>query len=413
MNKKEAIKNLGILFLICSAVYLASQVEAFQRFTTYLWVEDDTMVEEISPASYDETGGILPSSMVVVSEKGQWGIQYDSVGLKNWFAEVASSLQGALEGKGAVYSLSQEEFFLLLESPPSLYVGFQQGIPFSLLEHWVIPTDSQRLTSFFLTQVGQSVQLCYPNQGEYFAMDLPFSLAQLLSLVAEPIGSVQEFAFQREELPFLDPLMVISPMMSTTLDFHASTPTGEGQDSLLEFMGFHSQDNTQYSINQGVVFRGREDSVRMSHDGEIEYVGEESTRFYLPKKGEEITLLEQVEGCRQFTLRLLQGLDMVPEIAFLQLEEDENGIVIGFSATLSGIPLLFGDSSVIAEFWVQGEEISSFKLWYRNYSPVEGFRPILPLAQAQAISQQWGKSSIRLVYQDLGEDILSAKWVAG
>lgn len=411
---KELCKNIAILFLSCSAVYLASRVEAFTKFNHYLWEEDSLTVAEFSSVEQGQIGGVLPSGIVALKE----GQQLGALDLEGTFAPASQVLWEAMGNLEQPRAISEETYCQALEEFSGLYFQWRGDIPLALLAEWVSGGTMLELEGsargIFLGITGEGVSFYYEEEdGFYQSKAVALTESRLLSVVDQVVGEEKYFAFQKEGLENLWPMTLISYEELRPVVYTATTPYDEGQQALLEVLGFQSTTNTQYTTHDGIVIRSGTDSVRLTYGGLVSYQGEEERRYVLSQQGEEITLLEQVEGCRLFMAEILQTLDTVPELHISSVTEEEEGLMIGFSASLSGIPLSYGGGTRVAEFLVEGDVITQFSLYYRNYFPTESHTPVLPLAQAVAIitGLDAPDSSLMLVYQDQGREQVSATWV--
>lgn len=413
---KEFCKSLAIVFLSCSAVYLASQVEAFTKFAHYLLVEDAVTVQEISSTASQQSGGVVPWKMVAVREGTEGVEQLALSNTEEGFFLSSQLLKEALGNMDSVAEVAQEDYFQAVATGPSLYFQWAGEMPLSLLERWLSGDETGEkeglASGILLTEYQGNLGFFYEEEGRFYACTVSaIELSRLEELVAELEGTAQRFAFQEEGLEGLDPFTLISQETLSPLVYRASTPFNEGEERLLEILGFQASSNSQYSSYDGLVVRSGTESLRLSYDGEVSYQKEEQSPYLLSHSEAEISLSEQVEGCWQFATEMLSTLDTVPQLHFSSVTESDTGHrVIRFSGTLAGIPLSYGEGMTVAEFEVLGEEIISFSLYYRNYIPTEKQSPVLPVAQALAILGEapW---DLMLVYQDDGTEVMSATWV--
>lgn len=414
---KESLKNLAILALSLSAFYLLSQVEIFSRVSSFLLVEDSYTLEQVDWQGGEQLTAVLPQAIVALREENgvplQIGLQYEE-GRNELFSLTSQILKEALGNLSQVEEISQEDFCTALATAPSLFYQWQEAMPLSLLELYLTDgttADTQGIVkNLLLSPWEDTMALCYQEDNRYFLCTIDaLEVGRLESVLEHIYGSPQQFAFQVEGLSTLAPLTLMTASPMSKWMYQASTPFDTDLDTLLEKLGFLN--STHYSANDGLVIRGNTDSLRLSSEGQINYQVEETSRYILPKESLEITLLEQIEGCRLFAQQILQGLDTVPELHISYLSIEDAVIHIEFSASLQGIPLAYGDSMTAGVFTIYGEEIRSFSLWYRNYQPSDGMTPLLPVPQALSILETHHSNNLLLVYQDTGRDWVTATWV--
>lgn len=425
----ESAKNFTIMFLTCSAFYLAFQVDAFTNFSSFLQEENENVSQSTVTGNLEEKGSVRPVSMMATAEVGgvqkQFGVQYSLTEGDVFFSGTTQLLKEALGNVGDVVSVTEETFLTGMTTAPSLYFELFGQIPLDFLEKWLSQTDvsvlSGEVSRFGLGVYEEEgmeacVALFYEENGRYYVA--PVSLidqARLSAVLGQLEGEELSFAFQQEGLEGLYPMTLLGAQPKETVVLTGSTPFDQTEqvERFLTLLDFHSSQSAQYHANDGIVVRGTSDSLRLSYDGVVTYDGEEGSRYQLPRVGGTISLLEQVEGCGQFIRSLFEGLDKTPEVSLFSVEEGEEMTVISFYYSLNGIPVVWNEDVVSAEFHLKGDVISRFTLHYRNYTETEQKNPTLPLVQTQAILQGLGavKKEIFFAYQDLGRESVSAGWV--
>ncbi|MFI3255120.1 MAG: hypothetical protein R3Y63_12430 [Eubacteriales bacterium] len=412
----EMIKNLIIVFLSCSALFLLSQVEIFSRVSTYLLDDTVQTVKEVDLLFEEQLGGVLPLAVVALDDMGQRGLQYEE-GIEDFFSLSSQILKEALGNLTTVEEISFQEFQQLLTTAPSLYFQWGKEIPLVLLESYL--SDGQlgeregTVSGILLSPWKEGMALIYQSKDRYYACPVVALEEGRLEAVIDHLGGeALAYAFSLEGYELVEPLTLVSPVPLSKMVYRGSTAISSDLSGLLEILGFQSSANAQYSSSDGLVVRGSTDSLRLSDEGQITYQGEEQTRYFLPKEGTSITLFEQVEGARRFASQILQDLETIPQLQFYGIQQEGEGLWIQFSATLDGVPLAFGDSLVAAEFLLVEEAIQEFSLWYRHYLPLEIETPILPIRQAQDIMETFVLDGLLLVYQDSGRETVSATWVS-
>ncbi len=406
--KKEAIKSLAILFLSCSAVFLASQVEAFTSFSRFLLEENGVVVQQVNTGLYGKSHGVVAEGILLREAGGaQWGPLPHSLAVEGVTQVVLPYIQEALAQIEGEVTLSEEDFRLAVLEAEGIYLSLAQEIPSALWDLWfsVAPWKEKAacISSLFLGEYQDGWGLYYEGEAGFGVLPLlpsfvmP-SLEPWEGMVPLHLEAGQDSCFrlygEEEVLPLL---------------YQASTLTLEDQREMLEVLGFQITGAGQYSTQQGIVLRGGQDSIRLGNDGWIEYQGEESPGYRFSYVGEEISFWEQVEGCRQFAYGLLEYGTTVPDLFYHSHHQEESQLHLYFSAGIGGIPLYQGDSEILAKFTIEGERIVWFSLSYRNYEETEERSLLLPWKQAQGI---YPEKKVSLAYQDTGAEQMQATWVA-
>lgn len=418
----ERCKDVAIVLLLCLALFLANQVEAFQQLTTVLG--ESTQDQAIPYAQSQElSGGILPIAMVAVTQQEevihQYGVQYHQEEVRALYDATSNLLKEAMSGLSHPIAIPETEFLSAITQPPSLYFDLRGQVPLDLLYGWLAGTDalpfSGTANRLALSPWADGMALFYQQGNHYFACPVQnLDQPRLATALEHTVGNQAQFAFQREDLAYLHPLTLLLEEDLQPPLYLATTPFVEtqGREDLLEALDFPLAYHTQYATSDGIVVRIGTDSLRLSDGGTVAYSSEHSSRYTL-SVGATPTNFQLAEGCRQFAYQILQTLEVVPQLNLASYEKWEDGAKITFDYSLNGIPLLFADGISGAEFWVSGEEIHSFSLQYRHYTPTETPSPVLPPLQAQAVLQSFGipQGELFLVYQDSGGEQISTNWV--
>lgn len=423
-NPTEWAKSAAIFLLTLSALFLATQVEVFSQLSLFFFEEETASSSSGNFQNYELSGTLLPQSMVAVTAEEnavqQFGVERQDEALFQFFDLSSQTLKEALGNANSPTGISQESFLSALETAPSLYYHWLGEIPLDLIGQWLSGESHAHLSGsvsrILLTAWQDGVGLLYEENGKYYAAKVDvLEEDRLEALLLNLSGENLRFAFQEEGLSQLHPLTIIGEQLPQAQIYTASTDflEGAGQTELIEALGFPVSAQFQYQTDEEFVLRSGVESLRLSKSGRILYQTEGTSRYILQSGQEDLSLYEQVEGCRLLAQSFLENLDEPPLLTLHSVSQEKNALVIGFSATLAGLPLSFGGEREIATFILENDVIRSFSLIYRNYIPTEEETYALPLAQAQAILVDMGKSdgSLFLVYQDNAGDKVSIFWV--
>lgn len=422
----EPGKSLAIVLLFASALYLSTQIQAFSQLSTALNENPQEVVQGES-ASLDQGGDFLPLAMMAnLEQEGvsqSYGVLYQEEEVSALFALTSNLLREALSGLTSPQAIRQDQLLEALDQAPSLFCQFQGELPLEVLYGWLAGTDALALSAssglLALAPWGEGLALFYQEGLVYYACPVANMDPSRLSATLESLGENQvRFAFQVPGFEGLHPLTLLPDQGLVPLAYQASTPFLEtnGQNQLLQALDFPLANHAQYATSDAVVIRIGSDTLRLSHSGTLQYTGQytsQNTSRYQLALGQDPTLFAQAEGCRQFALQLLQHLDHPPQLQLTAITPQDQGHLFTFDYHLEGIPILFTEGLPGAEFHLIQDEISSFSLQYRSYSPTDSPSPVLPLLQAQAILQGLGLENGRLllVYQDGGNETLLTNWV--
>ena len=147
MDKKrrvvEGLKNLLIVALTCSALWLIADSQVFQ--VSGLLGRHQHSEGAAAPGPV-QSQRLLPVRMAVMSQSGCCGIQYDSADLGAAYDRMAPLLNEALSGAGEPRTVSREEWERMLTSAPGMYFDFQGAIPLRVLSGWLSGQSNPGLT---------------------------------------------------------------------------------------------------------------------------------------------------------------------------------------------------------------------------------------------------------------------------
>lgn len=420
----EGLKNILMVALIGSALYLTTQVEAFTSFSSYIQ-ESSLNVDTAYTQSSELVEGVLPVGMMVtlLEEEGtveQLGVQYQVEQGEIFFDSTFQLLKEALGNLGEAEKITQEEFLHTVTSPPSLFFELFGSIPLELLEKWLnsgsVQGNDGSAERLALALWEGELSFLYQEGDSFYACPVAvLEQSRLETVISQVAGEELLFAGQEEALSGLYPLVLLGGEPKETFSYVVSPAfEREGElDAFLALLDVQHSSHSQYTTDEAVVVRSGTDSLRFSKDGLILYQGEGNLRYTLPRSGASISLQQQVEGAQKFAYDLLQGLETVPELSLYSVEEREEGQVISFSYSFDGVPLVWNHEKVGAVFHLEGEAIRSFSLQYRHYVGSELAVPTLPLEQVQAVLLGAGveNGDVFFAYQDTGSDLVSAGWV--
>lgn len=429
MSKKrrviETLKNLLIMALVCSAVWLMQESQML-RVSGVLEVPQHT--QQGSGQQAVHSAAVLPLHMAVMSQGGCYGVQYDIYELSAVFNRMAPVLNEALSGAGTPELIDREEWETLLLSNPGVYFDFQGTIPLQVLSGWLSGKENPMLTAkarqlLLAVDERERVMLAYRDEdsGQYFACHTQLvSRNHLNSVVAQvsPNGAI--FACQAADYAqMVAPDTIITAQSPRPREYTVTNPIPAGEEQrlteLLEALSFPLGITTIYETPEGRRARSGNDTLSVSNSGLVTYYSTpEEQRYPVTAAEGSSSVFAAVDSAA----RLVRGvLDLWRGEARVYLEraqpEDQDRWRLEFRYALDGIPVQTGQRGYAASVLVEQGYITQFELQLRSYTVLEQTTLVLPQKQAAAAMVELGKSGsqLQLRYQDGGE-LARAGWIA-
>lgn len=432
----ELVKDVLIVLLTCSALWLAAQTQLLGPLSG-LFQEEDTLASPGQSPEGNRAEAALPMAMAVnlsimtdlpgdsdlpAEEMVRYGVQYDQAACQELFQQVASTLVETLSSAGAPERIDRAGWEEALGVLPGIYMDFHGEIPMPVLTGW-LSGEGSRLDATvrrLVLAVGQEgLDLYYRNEedGGYYRcqseVSLPLSLSDLMSGLT---GNGAFYAFESELYGDLDPDTLLFSASPAPRVYTAANPVGDGQESLEEVIGDLgiSRSSMNFYSAEEQVARNEDESVRLYDHGVVLYqAGESGGRFQVAGAAKGNALFQSVELCRQLAMDTLGARCGDARIYLLSVAETAEGWEIEFNYSLNGIPVHL-EQGYAARFLVEGERVTQFTLNFRSYTASDTTSFVLPLKQATAALAARGLQGeeLLLVYPDSGGDTLSAGWVA-
>ncbi len=429
MSKKrrviETLKNLLIVALVCSAVWL---VRESQMFRVSGVLEAPAHNQENSPQQSGHSAAVLPLHMAVMSQSGCCGVQYDSHELFAMFNRMAPVLNEALSGAGSPKPITPEEWESLLISNPGVYFDFQGALPLQVLSGWLSGQENPVLTArarhlLLAVDEQERVVLAYRDEdsGQYFVCIAQLvSTNHLNSVVAQVLPNGAVFACQVADYArMLAPYTIITPHTPQPREYAVTNPIPAGEEQrlteLLEALSFSLGITTIYETPEGRRARSGNDTLSVSNSGLVTYYSTpEEQRYPVTAPEGSSPVFAVVDSAA----RLVRGvLDLWQGDARVYLDrveaEGQDRWRLEFRYALDGVPVQTGRRGYAASVLVEQGYITQFELQLRTYAVSEQTTLVLPQKQAAAAMVELGKigGQLQLCYQDSGE-LAKAGWIA-
>ena len=420
----ETLKNLLIVALTCSALWLVGESQVFQ-VVGVLGQSGQRAGTAVDKNAQGQT--VLPVRMAVMSQGGCCAVQYGSEELESCFDRMAPLLNEALSSAGTPQPISQEEWARALTSAPGVYFDFQGSIPLQILAGWLSGQENTHLTAkarHLLLAVGEDsgVVLAYRDEdsGQYFASPARLvNFSHLQSAVAQvpPNGAI--FACQAANYQMLAPHTIIAAQTPQTREYAVANPLPADEEGrlnvLLDALAFPLGITTIYETPEGRRARSGNDTLSVSNDGLVTYHSTREEERYPVAGGEgDSDLFAAVDAADQLVRGVLDLWRGEARVCLDRVEaQGQDSWRMEFRYILSDTPVQVGQRGYAATVLVDRGYITEFELQLRTYTPLEQTTLILPQEQAAAALVDLGRagSQLQLRYQDNG-DIARAGWIA-
>ena len=434
----ELTKDLLILLLACSAVYLAARSQLHTGLMP--WVERLLGVETTQQTSRLELSQMTdlaqPARAAVclgVGDNGEvsrYGTQYNDA-LTDRLASSMSGLMGeALASARDPSSISLEDWENALRSP-GIYLDYQGAMPLDALCQWFNEGEENPLLTasarhLVLADLGGSTAvLCYKNaqDGMYYAFHTSVSCQGYFSSTLEPYtdnGARFAFEMEGEDYAAVGSGMMILGNSTQPAVYQVATPLDlnedRNRDDLQQSLLFRTQD---YQV-PGMWVAREDDTLRMSADGRVTYEAGAGSRYSIDTAAggavDVTALLETTHRLASDALNVWCGGTSAARLTLTDVTQLEDGSwQVRYHYSLNGISLLFSDGEDAAVFQVEDGWITGFTLRLRCYEDTGEHTPILRERQAAAaleVLSEGQSLELMLSYEDTGGSMVQAAWVA-
>lgn len=420
-------KNILILLLIGSMLWILVHSSVMRRPIEHLLgkrTQEETIQQQPNVGWME---AVRPLRMVATLMEGgqvlRCGYQYDQSRVDTVFQSAAPLLAQALSNGTQPEQILVAQWETALQQAPGLCFDFQGAMPLSVLLEWLSGkelTSDLQVRRILLTGQGGTLTLYYEDaeRERYYQGTVDSISVEQLEYVLAPLRDNGAFyAFESEAYAVLEPNTLLTPNTSTQLIYTAENPMSAGRSDLellIQDLGFALSACSFYSADEEVVRCGSE-TVRLSNSGVVEYRAGEyaGDHFRLPvhEKGH-VTPFMAVELCRNLLSRVMNNRCGEAQLYLRRMETHiEGGWRITFDYALNGSHVAL-ETGNAAEFYVENGEITSFTLRLRRYTQTGETTPVLPSLQAAAAVQamQWSGRELLLIYQDRGEEQVTASW---
>ena len=416
----EWAKNLLILALTCSAVFLALQTPMAAEVRSWM----DPAGWPAQSVERQRSEAVTPCTLAVRSELGLYGLSGDVTGLTRDFGRFSALLGKALDILGSSETIQAAQWRTLLEAP-GVYCAFQCAPPLSVLGAFLGEGSglSGSAQSLLLSWDGSRVWLAWREGKGYYRLPTQLSYEQDLKPLVEefsPNGAAFAYTLAASDETYntLDPYVLVSMTASQPQIYTALSPDfvrdREALEQLLSALGFQSGAASAYESGGELALNESGDRLRVGSQGQVTFHAGEEDRYPVTGEGSRITAAEAASAAWDLLNRAAGPWKGELSFVLTGLERTQAGWLVTFHGRLNGLPLTLGEEGWCAQITVEERKISDFTLTLRAYTPT-GETSVVPserLAAAALKSLPQAGGRLMLSYSDNGGGTLSALWLA-
>ena len=436
----ELCKDVLILVLVCSAVYLAGRSQPylglgdgfFSAASKLLGVggADDQPSSPSQPADTVRPVSLAFCTGVELSDgvRERCGVQYDTAAVDKAFDEtVRRYLAQALAGAGTPQQVDRQAWEGALQAP-GIYCDFLGHIPLNPLAVWLGEEGESALTGsvrrLVLADRGEDTAVLYyinEDDGLYYACSTPVTVqGAFTALLSERSANGARFVFEAgEDYAALSPDTLLLAETPSPAVYQGDSPVSladtEGLNQLQSLLSFRP---AGYETLDGWV----NDTLRIGQDGTVVYDARQTDdqRYPVaPAEGGGPDLTQACDTARALMESALSvGQTESPlRVCLLAVEQQGDGLwELRFGYTLSGALVEVQGSLTTGRFLVEEGRICAYELKLRQYQDTGERTALLPEIQAAAAMGALDSAGMELAlcYVDPGGEAqtVQAGWAA-
>lgn len=417
-------KNLLIVLLTLSALYLLSMLPIVQDsgLLEFFSAQDSADGPSGGSGGVTLTAAALPASMVVSTDSGRYGVQYDPDGIDELFARFGPLLGEALTSAGDPETITESRWRSCLTGVGVCF-DFVGDIPLSALGGWFgvggqcgLDGSARRL----LLSAGEEdqVRLCWRDveDGLFYSCSTALTRALHLDPILEGYaGNGACFAFEDRALSaLLDPYTLIADTENDGVQYAAATPVSgtSGADFVLSALSFSSQNHARGS--GGEFYLDGSDRLQVGDDGTVTYQAVQGEKYPVSAAGSKATVAEVIEAARSLAQSTIGASCGEAQLYLISARAEENGWRVRFGYRLRGSAVYLYNEGWAAEFLIQQDYITDFTLHFRNYASIEETTLLLPIDRAAVMLPDLTDEprELAIQYRDRGGQTVFPMWVA-
>ena len=423
-TKRQRLVELGkdilILALVCSAVYLAGMTPMMNQLRS--WMAPPVPTAQAQPRQARDS--VVPCGVAIRNGLGLYGISYDETLVERAFAQVSPLLGRALTTAAETESITSSQWQQLLDGE-GVYCQFQGDPPLEALSAWL--GEGGALTGSVQAMVlgwdGSTAWLAWQSGGARYRARTQVSYSEHMSTVLNefsPNGAAFVYTLRENDETYsvLDPYVLVAMASQRPMTYTALSPDfigdGGAVETLLGAIGFRSGAGSAYEAAGERAINENGDRLRVNAAGRVVFHAGEESRYPVSASGESATTAEAALAAWEVLNRAAAPWKGEEVFILTGVERTEGGWRVNFQSRLHGIPVHAGAEGWCAQFTVEGRRITDFTIDLRAYASTGGTGLVTSerLAAAALQSQTARGQKLKLCYTDNGASTVTAIWMA-
>lgn len=410
-------KDVLIVLLLCSAVYLAGRTPVYSRIRN--WIA--TQPQPVQSTVHLRRDEIQPCLICVRGPLGLFGVGYDADQTRRVFEEFSPLLGEALSTAGEAQTVGSVRWRSLLEMPGACFF-FQGEPPFSVLSALLNDGEGQApsggASQMLLAWDGETLWLGWREGAEWYCAPTQLSYeGSLEDLLADynPNGAAYAYALAKEDRAYsaLDPYAPVLLSTPSPQVYTAYSPDlvrdREALEELLDALSFRSGVGSAYETSGELALNEGGDRLRLGSDGSVFFRAGEETRY--PVAGPLTAAQAALRSWELLDLAYAPWKGEDTQFSLAQVQETEGGWRVCFQTSLAGVPLRAGEWTAV--FTVTERGITEFSLRLTQLTAAGAYTLLpSPRLAAAAVRSLAGDGQLTLGYTVSG-GIAQAAWLTG
>lgn len=416
-NKRivDLLQNLLLLVLTASAVYLLTRFPMLEGAVTGKMQELLARPSHTVQQSGDVSTAVTSVHLVVTDhlEYGRYvGLNSQVSGAD--FQRLAPVFREAIGSAAAGEVVSDEEFQAAM-TLPGIYVDLKTNLPMDIVSAWLGEQfdGEDPVRGVGLVTTGETASLyLYGADGEIVRCTTALTSAAVSQLTAGFAPNGGRFAFETD-YETLEPYTVLVQEVSNVPDLQPRIPVEFNAYNLLTALEFNAHTTSRYFESSGVeVVIQSPLTLRIGTDGSVNFStdGEVPRGIYQLTAADTVPAVQEVlQGACVIAQTLCEATNAAP-LSLNSVERTEQGWIVTFCYQVDGIRVHLGRDRDALRIVIDGNTVTSFDFFCRNFLPVERGEMLLPPSMAVAIASLHEDAELVLAYVDGDAELLSARW---
>lgn len=416
-------KNLLLILLVCSTVYLTYRANVFSEILTYEpvariiqpiagWFGVTIPESTYAPGTVVPVAACRPVRMAVRNQGGLYGVQYDDGAADELYEKLGRFLGQALGSVKDPEEVSLEQWLVALESEGA-YFEFPGEVPLEALALWLgaLSGGDFGFADRFFLSAGES-SLYYCQEDHYYRADTAHSTSQFAAELEQYRPNSVAFAFElAQEQPAYANVaahsMISLSESYTPPEVISEYPLSDKtvRDALITSMGFNPYSESGYTDSDGNLVFVENTSVLRVGGGSVVFrstTSDAASAKFTVSSSDRAGL---IESARALIADFAHTGDA--RLYFAELSSQGGNDVILFDYYISGTKIKQA-SGYGARVVISNGIVMEISLNMRAYTLSETAQNVMPALQAAAAMT--GKGPLVLEYVDNGGDSVTVGW---